>query len=67
MVDAARRERDWNKRISLYRQIAVFLKDAAFVVPIANGSFPFGLRSNVLGFARLPSAAAPILEDIWLS
>ncbi len=67
MVDAARREPDWNRRLALYRQIAVFLKDAAFVLPIANGIYPFGLRSNVKGLARQPLAGAPILEDIWFS
>jgi ABC-type transport system substrate-binding protein len=67
MVDAARRETDWNKRLALYRRIAVFLKDEAFEMPIANPVYPFGLRSNVHGFARQPNAGAPILEDIWLS
>jgi ABC-type transport system substrate-binding protein len=67
MVDAARRETDPAKRLGLYRQIAVFLQDAAFELPIANAISPYGVRSNVQGLARQPLAGAPILEDIWLS
>jgi peptide/nickel transport system substrate-binding protein len=67
MVDAARRERDPARRLGLYRQIAVFLQDAAFELPIANAISPYGVRSNVQGIARQPLAGAPILEDIWLS
>jgi ABC-type transport system substrate-binding protein len=67
MVEAARREPDWNKRIALYRQISAFVQDAAFVHPLVNTMNPFGLRSNVQGFNRQPTGGAPILEDIWLA
>jgi ABC-type transport system substrate-binding protein len=67
MVDAARRETDPAKRLGLYRQIAVFLQDATFELPIANAISLYAVRSNVQGFARQPLAGPPILEDIWLS
>ena len=67
LVDTARREPDRARRVALYRQIAVFLQDAAFELPIANAISPYGVRSNVHGFTRQPAAGAPIVEDIWLS
>ena len=67
MVDAARREPDWQTRLGLYRQLDSYLKDQAFVQPIANVANPFGLRANVQGFARQPLAGSPVLEDLWLS
>jgi ABC-type transport system substrate-binding protein len=66
LVDAASRAPDWSARLALYRRIAAFVKDAAFVLPIANSVFPWGLRNNVQGFSR-QSPGYPILEDIWLS
>ena len=61
------REVDPTARLQLYRKIAVYLRDRAFVLPIANAIYPFGLRSKVQGFARMPIAGSPMLEDIWLS
>jgi ABC-type transport system substrate-binding protein len=66
MVDAASRAPDWNARLGLYRQIGAFVKDAAFVLPIANSVLTWGVRKNVQGFSR-QSPGYPILEDIWLS
>jgi ABC-type transport system substrate-binding protein len=67
LVNAARRERDFDKRMAMYRQIALFVKDAAFILPVANAVYTFGLRANVHGFARQPTAGSPVLEDITLS
>jgi len=54
IVDMARREPDWDKRLALYRQIATFVKDEAFVLPIANGVATYGLRWNVRVFRGSP-------------
>ena len=67
MVTAARRESDFDKRMSLYRQLALFIKDAAFVLPIANIVYSFGLRKTVHGFERQAIAGAPNLENLWLA
>jgi ABC-type transport system substrate-binding protein len=67
LVDAARAEQDWDKRLGLYRQIATLVKDEAFVLPIANNISAYGLRSNVQGFSRQPLQPSPLLEDIWLT
>jgi peptide/nickel transport system substrate-binding protein len=66
-VDAARREPDPDKRLSLYRQIATFVKDEAFVLPLANYGSCYGTRSNVNGVARQAVTAVPAMEDVWLS
>jgi peptide/nickel transport system substrate-binding protein len=67
LVDAASRAPDWTTRLGLYRQIATFVKDAAFILPIANSVNLWGLRKNVQGFSRQPIGPYPVLEDIWLS
>jgi ABC-type transport system substrate-binding protein len=68
LVDAASRATDWSARLGLYRQLGAFVKDAAFVLPIANSVYPWGLRENVHSFQdRTGNAGYPILEDIWLS
>jgi len=66
LVDSARRETDAGKRLALYRQIATFVKDQAFVLPLANQVVAYGMRSNVHGFARQPLFVNPALEDVWL-
>ncbi len=66
MVDAARREPDWTKRLSMYRAIGKFVRDQAFILPIANQVNPYDLRRNVHGFARQPLVGSPVLEDMWL-
>jgi ABC-type transport system substrate-binding protein len=67
MVDSARREPHFQKRLALYRQIAIFIKDLAFVLPIANYAVPLGTRANVQGFSRQPLFINPALEDVWLA
>jgi ABC-type transport system substrate-binding protein len=67
MVDAARREADSQKRIALYRQIASFVQDQAFVIPTANKNVPWGMRSNVQGLVRQPVSTNPSFEDVWLA
>jgi peptide/nickel transport system substrate-binding protein len=68
MVDAASRAPDWAARLTAYRQIGAFVKDAAFLLPIANSVLPWGLGKNVQGFKdRAGFAGYPVLEDIWLS
>jgi ABC-type transport system substrate-binding protein len=67
MVDSARREPDPERRLALYRQIATFVKDQAFVLPLANYVAVYGMRSNVHGVARQPLAGYPALEDLWLA
>jgi peptide/nickel transport system substrate-binding protein len=67
LVTRARREPDWNKRKSIYRDIAVFLKNEAFLLPIANSVNPWGMRSNVHGVVRQPLVGEPSLAELWLS
>jgi ABC-type transport system substrate-binding protein len=67
MVDAARREPDPTKRIALYRGIATYLKDQAFVLPLANSTVALAMRANVHGFIRQPLFTVPVLEEIWLA
>jgi ABC-type transport system substrate-binding protein len=67
LVDSARREPEATKRLALYRQIATFVREQAFVLPVANYVVAFGMRSNVHGFARQPLFVNPALEDVWLA
>jgi peptide/nickel transport system substrate-binding protein len=64
MADAARREPDWEKRLGLYRQIAAFVKNEAFVLPVANAVTPWAHRSSVRGVVGDPFSSAPFLEGI---
>jgi len=67
LVEAARREPDVDRRMGLYRQVATFLKDAAFVLPIASRVSPWALRSNVHGISsRAPSSGMPLFDEIWV-
>jgi peptide/nickel transport system substrate-binding protein len=65
MVDAARREPDSEKRIALYRQIGAYVKDQAFVLPLANSIVAYAMRSSVHGFVRQPLFTVPVPEDLW--
>jgi ABC-type transport system substrate-binding protein len=67
MVDAARREPDADRRLGQYRQLATYVKDQAFVLPLANYVAAYGTRSNVHGLSRQPLAPYPVLEDLWLA
>jgi peptide/nickel transport system substrate-binding protein len=67
LVDSARREPDFQKRLALYRHIAGFMKDQAFVLPLANFVGLWGMRANVQGFSRQPLYNSPALEDVWLA
>jgi peptide/nickel transport system substrate-binding protein len=68
LVAAARREPDWDKRLGLYRQIATFVKDQAFVLPLATRVVPWVTRSNVHGVSssKGTSPATPLLEGMWV-
>jgi ABC-type transport system substrate-binding protein len=66
-VDAARRELDWDKRMGLYHAIARFLKEEAFLLPVANRIVPWGVRANVHGISRQPLQGNPVLEDLWVA
>jgi peptide/nickel transport system substrate-binding protein len=66
LVDAARLEPDDAKRMALYRQIGAFVKDQAFVLPLANRDIAWGVRSNVHGVGRGPVEHTPVFEDAWL-
>jgi len=67
LVDAARREPDFTRRMAIYRDVSRVVKDEAFLLPIANTIYPWGVRSNVQGMARQPLQGFPRLEDLWLS
>jgi ABC-type transport system substrate-binding protein len=66
-VDSARREPEPDQRLALYRQIATFVKDQAFVLPLANNVAVYAMRSNVNGVVRQPLQSYPALEDLWLA
>jgi peptide/nickel transport system substrate-binding protein len=67
MVKAARNEFDFEKRMSVYRDIARLVKDEAFLLPLANRVVAWGTRPNVHGITRQPLIASPVLEDLWVS
>ncbi|MBV9600250.1 MAG: ABC transporter substrate-binding protein [Chloroflexi bacterium] len=67
MVDSAQREADFAKRIAMYRQIAVFVKNQAFELPLAPGFGAFAHRSNLHGITRAPFTSVPLLRDIWMA
>jgi ABC-type transport system substrate-binding protein len=64
LADAARREPSWEKRLGLYRQITAFVRNEAFVLPVANAVTPWAHRSSVQGVSGDPFSSAPFLEDI---
>jgi peptide/nickel transport system substrate-binding protein len=66
-VEAARRELDWDKRMGLYHDIARFVKEEAFLLPVANRIVPWGVRANVHGISRQPLQGNPVLEDLWVA
>jgi peptide/nickel transport system substrate-binding protein len=67
LTDAARREADPAKRVDLYHVIARFVRDEAFLIPVANTVYPWALRANVHGLTRQPLVAQPVPEELWLS
>ncbi len=66
LVAAARREPDVDRRIGLYRQIGAFVKDQAFVLPLANSTVAVAMHSNIHGFVRHPLFTVPLLEELWM-
>jgi hypothetical protein len=44
-----------------------FVKDQAFVLPLANYAAVYATRSNTGGITRQPVANYPSFEDIWLA
>jgi ABC-type transport system substrate-binding protein len=66
MVDSAQREPDYDKRIAMYRQIAGFVKDQAFELPLTASFTAFAQRSNVRGITRAPFSSSPWLSEIWM-
>lgn len=64
LVDAARREPGWEKRLALYRQISAFVRNEAFVLPVANAVTPWAHLSTVQGLTGDPFSSAPFLEGI---
>ena len=67
MIAEAQHEPDPDKRLADYRQIATYVRDEAFALPIANYVLPYALRSNVHGVVRQPISNNPSLEEAWLS
>jgi peptide/nickel transport system substrate-binding protein len=67
LTDAARREPDPVKRIDQYRQIGRFVKEEAFLIPVANTVYPWAIRTNVHGMSRQPLVGFPVLEELWMS
>jgi peptide/nickel transport system substrate-binding protein len=69
LIAAARVETDRNKRLELYRDIAMLVKDEAFLVPVTNPVVAYAMRNNVHGFRHLPGGPAysPVYEEISLT
>jgi peptide/nickel transport system substrate-binding protein len=68
LVDAARREPDWDKRVTLYRDITRLLSDEAFILPVATPQVAYGLRKAVHGLTVTPGGpSAPYFEGVWLA
>jgi peptide/nickel transport system substrate-binding protein len=67
MVDSAQIEPDTAKRIAMYREIARFVKDQAFELPLAPAFLAFAHRSNVHGITRAQFTSAPLLREIWIA
>jgi peptide/nickel transport system substrate-binding protein len=64
LADVARREPNWEKRLGLYRRIALLVKNEAFALPVANAVTPWAHLSHVKGVAGDPFSSAPFLEGI---
>jgi peptide/nickel transport system substrate-binding protein len=66
LVTAAQAEADWDKRISLYRDVTRLIKDEAFILPLANRVETRALRRHVQGF-ELDPQAHPKFENVSLA
>jgi ABC-type transport system substrate-binding protein len=66
MTDIARGEPDPVKRMDLYHQVARFVQDESFLIPIANVVLPWAMRTNVQGMIRQPLIGSPVLEELRL-
>jgi peptide/nickel transport system substrate-binding protein len=68
LVNAGRTEPDWDKRVAIYRDISRFLRDEAFILPVATPHVVYGLRTGVRGLTvTRGQPAAPYFEGVWLA
>jgi peptide/nickel transport system substrate-binding protein len=67
MVNAGEAESNWDKRVAIYRQIAQFVRDQAFILPLADRMIPWGRRSNVLGLTKQSTQPYPLFDEVWMS
>jgi ABC-type transport system substrate-binding protein len=67
LVDAARREPDFTRRMAIYGDVSRLVKEEAFLLPIANTIYQWGVRANIQGIVRQPLQGFPRLEEVWLS
>ena len=67
LVESAQREAETRQRLDLYRQITRFLKEQAFVLPVAGRVAPHAMRANVHGVTSTGAAPdMPLLETVWI-
>jgi ABC-type transport system substrate-binding protein len=62
-VDSALREPDAEKRVDEYRDIARFVHDQAFVLPLADQVLGYGVKIGITGLA-FSTAGEPLFADV---
>jgi len=66
LIESSRPERNWERRVAIDRQIAVLVKDEAFILPVADFISAWGIRASLRGATRQPRSGYPVLDELWL-